>query len=99
MPTTAPAQFRTLLKTPITVVWLVLVILTLISWRVGTDAGLHAHLAALIVILVAFIKVRFVGLYFMELRDAPLPLRGLLEGYCIVVCTTLIIMYLAASGA
>jgi heme/copper-type cytochrome/quinol oxidase subunit 4 len=98
MPTTAPAQLGSLLKNRISIVWLVLIAATLISWKVGTDHGVHAHLATIIVLLVAFIKVRFVGLYFMELREAPLPLRAIFEGYCIVVCTTLVIMYLAAGG-
>ena len=39
---------------------------------------------------IAFIKVRFVGLYFMELREAPMLLRGLFETYCIAVCTLVI---------
>jgi hypothetical protein len=47
--------------------------------------------------LVAFIKVRFVGLYFMELRDAPHVLRGLFEGYCLVVCAMILGFYLFAS--
>ena len=92
------AQLKTLARSPISVVWLGLIVATLISWKVGTDHGVHAHLATIIVLLVAFIKVRFVGLYFMELREAPIQLRGIFEGYCIVVCTTLIIMYLAAGG-
>jgi caa(3)-type oxidase subunit IV len=92
-------QFTTLLKSRISIVWLVLIAATLISWKVGTDHGVHAHLATVIVLLVAFIKVRLVGLYFMELRESPLPLRLIFEGYCVVVCTTLIIMYLAAGGA
>jgi caa(3)-type oxidase subunit IV len=91
-------QFTTLLKSRISLVWLVLIAATLISWKVGTDHGVHAHLATVIVLLVAFIKVRLVGLYFMELRESPLPLRFIFEGYCVVVCTTLIIMYLAAGG-
>jgi heme/copper-type cytochrome/quinol oxidase subunit 4 len=88
-------QLTTLLKSRVSLVWLGLIIATLISWRIGTDHGVHAHLATTVVLLVAFVKVRFVGLYFMELRDAPLPLRALFEGYCLVVCTTLIVMYLA----
>jgi caa(3)-type oxidase subunit IV len=92
-------QFTALLKSRISIVWLVLIAATLVSWKVGTDHGVHAHLATVIVLLVAFIKVRLVGLYFMELRESPLPLRLIFEGYCVVVCTTLIIMYLAAGGA
>jgi uncharacterized membrane protein len=91
-------QLTALLKNRITLVWLLLIAATLVSWRVGTDHGLHAHLATTIVVLVAFIKVRFIGLYFMELRGAPVPLRLIFEGYCAVVCGVVIIMYLAAGG-
>jgi heme/copper-type cytochrome/quinol oxidase subunit 4 len=86
-----------MLRSRISLVWLALVVATLISWRVGTDNGLHAHLAATIVLLVAFLKVRFVGAYFMELRDAPLPLRLIFDGYCLIVCTVLVVMYLASA--
>lgn len=48
------------------------------------------------ILLVAFVKIRFIGLYFMELKDAPLVLRALLEGYCLIVCGLLIGFYLAA---
>jgi heme/copper-type cytochrome/quinol oxidase subunit 4 len=92
------AQLVTLLKSRITLVWLALIAATLVSWRVGTDHGLHAHLATTIVVCVAFIKVRFVGLYFMELREAPVPLRAIFEGYCVVVCALVITMYLAGGG-
>jgi uncharacterized membrane protein len=91
-------QLTALLKNRITLVWLLLIAATLVSWRVGTDHGLHAHLATTIVVLVAFIKVRFIGLYFMELRGAPVPLRLIFEGYSAVVCAVVIIMYLAAGG-
>jgi uncharacterized membrane protein len=91
-------QLPTLLKSRISLVWLLLIAATLISWRVGTDHGLHAHLATTIVVLVAFIKVRFIGLYFMELREAPVPLRLIFEGYCAVVCAVVITMYLAGGG-
>jgi hypothetical protein len=89
-------QLTSLLKTRITVVWLGLIVATLISWRIGTDHGLHASLATAVVLVVAFVKVRFVGVYFMELRGAPVWLRSVFEGYCLVVCTVLIAMYLAA---
>jgi hypothetical protein len=89
-------QLTTLLKTRITAVWLGLIVATLVSWRIGTDHGVHASLATAVVLVVAFVKVRFVGVYFMELRSAPVWLRSVFEGYCLVVCTVLIVMYLAA---
>jgi hypothetical protein len=89
-------QVTALLKNRITAVWLGLIIATLISWRIGTDHGVHASLATAVVLVVAFVKVRFVGAYFMELRAAPAWLRAAFEAYCLVVCTALIVMYLAA---
>jgi heme/copper-type cytochrome/quinol oxidase subunit 4 len=85
-----------LLRSRITAIWGVLIALTLLSWWMGTDHGVDsARTASVLVLLVAFFKVRFVGLYFMELRSAPLPLRALFEGWCTVVSATVIAMYLA----
>ena len=44
--------------------------------------------------LVAFIKVRFVGLYFMELRDAPTLLRTIFAAHCAIVRSVIVIVYL-----
>ena len=72
-----------LLRTRATLVWLILSALTISSWALGTTDGDGIHLSASVVILlVTVLKVRFVGLYFMELRGAPLSLRGVFEGYC-----------------
>ena len=90
------AQLSSLLKSRVSLVWLGLIVATVISWRIGTDHGLHASLATVVVLLVAFVKVRFVGLYFMELRDAPVWLRTIFEAYCLLVCIVLTVMYLAA---
>jgi hypothetical protein len=80
-----------LLRTPATVVWVVLVMATIVSWTLGTTHGMHNHaLASVLILLIALIKVRLVGLYFMELHEAPAALRGLFEGYCIVVCAAVL---------
>ena len=85
-----------LLRNRITLVWGLLVGATALSWWLGTDHGVDDQkLAAVAVLLVAFVKVRFVGMYFMELRNAPIPLRLIFEGWCIVVCAGVIGMYLA----
>jgi len=83
-----------LLKNRTTVVWGALVALTIVSWQLGTHGSSH-QLATTIITAVAFTKVRFVGMYFMELRDAPLPLRLIFEGYCVLVGLAVIVMYLA----
>jgi hypothetical protein len=76
--------------------WLLLAALTLSSWVLGTSQGSgdgHA-VASLTIICVAAFKIRLVGLYFMELRDAPGVLRWIFEGYCVVLTTLLVVMYL-----
>jgi hypothetical protein len=50
---------------------------------------------ATIVIAVALFKVRLIGIYFMELRVAPPPLRLLFEGYVLVVFVTLTVLNVA----
>ena len=52
---------------------------TLASWYLGDGHG-STKLATIVVITVAFVKVFVVGHYFMELRDAPIPLRGTFGG-------------------
>ncbi len=84
-----------LLRTPATAVWVILITATGVSWVLGTQHGMHGHqLASVIILLIAFIKVRLVGMYFMELRDAPNVLRGLFEAYCLIVCTLLLGVFL-----
>ena len=80
-----------LLRAPATVVWAVLIVATIATWTLGTQHGIHSHtLASVLILLIAFIKVRLVGLYFMELREAPTVLKGLFEAYCVVVCTAVV---------
>lgn len=86
-----------LLRSSATAVWLFLVAATVVSWALGTDHGFvdNTTAASVTVLVVAFVKVRFVGLYFMELKDAPLPLRALLEVWCVVVCCLVLGFFLA----
>ncbi len=93
-------RLRALLGTPVTVVWLVLVAATVLSWSLGAEHSLHGGGrigVSVLIIAVALFKVRLVGLWFMELRGAPRLLRLLFEGYCAVVAIALIAAYLAGS--
>lgn len=84
-----------LLRTPATAVWLILIAATGVSWALGSQHGTHDHrLASVIILLIAFVKVRLVGMYFMELREAPNVLRGLFEAYCLIVCALLLGVFL-----
>jgi caa(3)-type oxidase subunit IV len=75
--------------------WLVLLILTVATWELGAH-GLAStqEPASLVIIVVAIFKVRLIGLYFMELRDAPWSLRGVFEGYCVILLVLLSTMFL-----
>lgn len=74
-----------------TVVWLILVAATLVSWFLGGLAGSSSHLlTGSVVLIIAFVKVRLVGTYFMELRGAPTVLRVMFDSYCVVACAVLI---------
>ncbi|MFC7500785.1 cytochrome C oxidase subunit IV family protein [Nocardioides sp. GCM10030258] len=76
-----------------TVVWAVLVAATVSSWWMGTHEpsaleGVNGGAGALI-LAIAFVKVRFVGLDFMEVRHAPIVLRLIFEAYCLTAFVVL----------
>ncbi len=87
-----------LLRSRTSVVWLALILATLLTWSLGGShhtpgTGAGHSLAGFSIILIAFIKIRFIGMYFMELRYAPVALRGLFEAYCVVTCAVLIVLF------
>jgi hypothetical protein len=87
---------KTLIRTNATLAWLVLSGLTAVSWALGTQhgfAGAQHVPASLVIFVVAVFKVRLVGLYFMELRAAPLALRAAFEAYCVALLALLTGMY------
>jgi heme/copper-type cytochrome/quinol oxidase subunit 4 len=80
-----------------TVVWLVLVGLTVASFWVGTGhlpaGGTQSSAAA--VVGAAFVKAHLVGRHFMEVRDAPAPLRwvfGAWTGLFGTLCVALLLV-------
>lgn len=79
-----------------TAIWCLLVLATLISWRIGHAAGDDVRRAGIVILVVAFAKVRFVILEFMELRHAPLPLRLIGESWVVIVCALLVWLLLEA---
>jgi len=66
---------------------------TLISWGFGHGWGTDLQAAGIAVIVIAFVKIRYVILDFMELRSAPLGMRVAAEAWCILVCATLVLLY------
>ncbi len=78
----------------IVAVWGILILATLLSWCLGADHGIANHrIATALVMIVAFIKVRIVGFYFMELRDAPIQLRAMYDGYCVMAGSAILGLY------
>ncbi len=72
--------------------WLLLIAATVLSWAVGAEHG-TGSLVAIVVLGIAAGKARLVGLDFMELRNAPIPLRMAFEGYCFGVWALLSGLY------
>ncbi|MBI2799260.1 MAG: cytochrome C oxidase subunit IV family protein [Gammaproteobacteria bacterium] len=79
----------------VTPLWIILILATAVSWEFGHGFGFGSHhnYATVAVVLIAFIKVRFVFLDFMELRAAPLPLRLAFESWAVLVGGTIIGLY------
>jgi hypothetical protein len=72
---------------------LVLIAATLVSYALGVEHGIGS--ATVVAVLgIAAIKIRLVGLDFMELRSAPIPLRAAFEGYCLALWAVLSGLYL-----
>lgn len=85
------------LRNRVTAVWLFLVVATVVSWMLGTDHGVSSEkVAGVAVLAIAVVKVRLVGLYFMELRDAPTVLRSMMEVYSFGIGAMMVGLYLYA---
>jgi caa(3)-type oxidase subunit IV len=72
--------------------WIVLLIATAITWYLG-EVGAAGTAAIVTMLAIAFVKGRLVILDFMELRNAPLLWRLLLEGWLIVVSSLILLAY------
>ncbi|MEN9480775.1 MAG: hypothetical protein RLZZ298_2170 [Pseudomonadota bacterium] len=80
------------LKNPANRAWLILIIATGITWYLG-EVGAAGTAAIVAMLAIAFVKGRLVILDFMELRDAPLLWRVLLEGWLILVSSLILLAY------
>lgn len=86
-------MIRTLFVNRVSFIWLVLVTASLLSWESTSIAGGDARAAHIAILIIAFIKVRLVGLEFMELRHAPVLLRSAFEAWLVLVCTILLYLF------
>ncbi|MEQ8690012.1 MAG: cytochrome C oxidase subunit IV family protein [Pseudomonadales bacterium] len=83
----------------ITVVWMLLSVLTLVSWLFAHSdevAAVSRHWGVMGILLVTLIKVRFVIRYFMEVNQAPLALKLVTDGWLLVLALALSTLYLLA---
>lgn len=81
------------------VVWTLLIAMTALSWVLGRTHGLNAggqHTASVLVLVLAVVKARLVGLHFMALGNAPAALRSLFEIWCLLACATTVALFLVA---
>jgi heme/copper-type cytochrome/quinol oxidase subunit 4 len=77
--------------------WVLLLAATAISLWVGADHSVALGgpaIASVAVLVVAFVKVAVIGMFFMELRHAPVEMRQVFAGTLIVSCSALVAIYL-----
>jgi hypothetical protein len=79
-----------LFRDQLTIVWLLLMLATGLSWFIGHGGIENGWLASSGVIAVAFFKIRFVGLDFMELRSAPRAWRMTFEVWLLLLAALLV---------
>jgi hypothetical protein len=78
------------LKSRITLSWVMLMCITYASWQLARGPLLAYHKAASVAVIVAaFIKVRVVTFEFMEIRRAPLGVRCALDLWAATLCVAL----------
>lgn len=83
----------TLLASRPTLIWALLVLGTLVSFGTTDPGADSARLARVAILLIAFAKVLLVGREFMELRHAPPLLLWLFQGWVVLVCTALLVLF------
>lgn len=84
-----------LFRLRITWIWLFLLVATLVSWEAvdGVAWVKDLRLAGVVVMVIAFVKARYVLLDFMELRHAPWQMRAAAEGWCLAVGLAIVIPF------
>jgi hypothetical protein len=79
-----------------TAVWMLLVAATVLTAVLGLEQHGGSTTVGLVLLAIAFVKIRLVALHFMEVREAPLALRLLVEAYVGGTLVTLVAIYLLA---
>jgi heme/copper-type cytochrome/quinol oxidase subunit 4 len=79
--------------------WLLLSVITLMSWWIGMHQG-SSEIGIVVfvtIILIAVIKVRVIFWEFMEVRTAPVHLQRMADAWLGLLLASLVIAYLIAS--
>lgn len=90
---------RDLLLSRISLVWIVLVASTLLSWELGHGLGFDTTRAAgATILIITFVKVRLVLLEFMEVRRAPRAMRLAADAWVVLGAVVLVSLFVTGSG-
>lgn len=69
-----------------TLVWLLLVAATALSFSLGHGVGISdVRTAGVVILVTTFVKVRFVIFEFMEVRGAPTWMRRAADGWVLAI--------------
>jgi hypothetical protein len=86
------------IRNPLTLVWALLTIVTVVSWLTARDSG-SAHVVnvtvTLVVLLIAAVKTHLVIWHFMEVRFAPRWLKLTTGGWLVGLVALLLGFYFA----
>jgi heme/copper-type cytochrome/quinol oxidase subunit 4 len=86
------------LRERVTMVWLGLMVLTCVTtWGLSKDL-FSPTVAVVGIFLIAAVKVRYVILDFMELRDAPIPVRVIGEAWPVMVAVMILAFWFATAA-
>jgi heme/copper-type cytochrome/quinol oxidase subunit 4 len=79
-----------ILRQRVTMVWLGLMLLTCVTtWGLSKDL-LSPVVAVIGIFVIAAVKVSYVMLDFMELRDAPIPIRVAFQSWPVAVAAMIL---------
>lgn len=77
--------------------WLLLMLLSLISWQLGGSHGSNPTISVLVLISLAFFKVHLIMGDFMEVRHAPRVLKMTAAAW--LLASYLLVMFFNLGGA
>ena len=76
-----------------TVIWLVLMVLTIVTFSLG-EAGMSGKGVMLSLLAITMVKSQLVANYFMALRKTKLLWRAIMFGYFVIVGGLIAVAYL-----